>query len=337
MKPWILLVGLTAAAAWPAQRIPPEARGAAEALRTRFPGAVIENVRSPGSGDPGGTLGGERLYWIVRFRTGGHIAEASLTARGLLVRIVAPVESKDVPAAVVKTLKETWPAEALVGISRRETWGTLRFIAAETPRLIYGLTLMKDGRLTKLDIRSDGTVQTSPSANSSALAEAANDPFFPPPQVKEKEIPIPAEAVRAVEAVKREYPGAIVQTIEPTVFNDQSGTVETVYFDVEIGQQGKLKTVPVTPDGILLYTVTPVSQGDLPPVIAQAASKACPGGTFREAVLQEVKAVPGFVPIDQPRTVYTMEVLDGGRRDIAIIAPDGTRIVPARPWHWRGR
>ena len=29
MKPWILLVGLTAAAAWPAQRIPPEARGAA--------------------------------------------------------------------------------------------------------------------------------------------------------------------------------------------------------------------------------------------------------------------------------------------------------------------
>jgi hypothetical protein len=337
MKRWMGLFALAAAIAAPPQNIPREAQNAAAAFFALFPGAVLENVRPSGSSDPGGAVAGERMYWIFRFRAGGRSAEASLAADGLLIRIAAPVESGDVPPAIVKTMKDAWPSMALDGIRRIEIRATLRFIVADKPRAIYGLSLIKDGRPVKLDIRSDGSLQTPAASFSNILDDVVADSFFPPTAVQDKEIPIPAEAVRAVEAVKQEYPGAVVQAIDPTVFNDKSGTIETVFFDVEIGWRGKPKTVPVTPEGILLYTVTPLSAGDLPPVIAEAAARACPGGTISEAVRQEVRAVPRFVAIAAPRFVYSADVIDRGRRDTVIIAPDGTRIVPVRPWHWRGR
>ena len=96
----------------------------------------------------------------------------------------------------------------LDGVSRQEISATLPFLAADTPRVIYGLNLMKDGRPVKLDIRPDGSLQAAPSVLSNALAAAADDPFFPQPAIQQREIPIPAEAGGAVESVKREYPGA---------------------------------------------------------------------------------------------------------------------------------
>jgi hypothetical protein len=308
------------------QRLPPGSEKAAEAFRTLFPGGVLKGIRPPGLGDPAASIRDRRLYWVMRFQEKGRSKEALISPDGLLVRTQETIPLASLPEPLVQAIKKESAIGRFVKVQAQTTYATLKYVPAEAPRSYYGAEVEKDGRTFKVNIRPDGSADVPMDGIASGLLEGG-PPYIESPslRLKPEEIPVPDAAAAAVRAVKAALPGAIVRAFRETVYDDKSGHVEIVAYDIDVDVDGKAKTVPVTPEGVLVYLSLPAKTEDVPPRVLASIAGKVPGGIITRIVRQDVLAVPKFTALEKSRFAYVAEIETSfpRRRQFLPFSPEG--------------
>jgi hypothetical protein len=289
---------------------PPGSEKAVEAFRKAFPTATLEGIYSPGPMDPAAGIRDVRLYWVLRYRLDGKQHEALVTPDGLLIRTQETVPTGGLPEPVARGIRQLTSVATVRRVQSQETLATLKYAASPSPRVYYGAEVEKDGKTSKVNVRPDGRAEMPMEGIASDLLLQEGPPYIIAPSEKKPpvEIPIPEGAAKAVGALKARYPGCVLTDFRTTIYDDKTGHVETAYFELEIVIVGKARTVPVTPDGILVYLTEPVDPAAVPASVVSAILARVPGGTISRIVRQDVLAVPSFVPLEKPRFAYAVEI-----------------------------
>jgi hypothetical protein len=299
-----------------------------------FPGATLDEVVRPEDDLYAGSADALPLYWTFRFESGGEHKEVPITPDGLLVRKDKGLEREQLPEVVARALDREAQGASVKEIHRQETLATLKYVALEMPDVVYLVTVEKDGEESQVAVAADGTVQRvsergeqgegPEEEESEATAPAANEEL--------KEITIPEEAAKAVRAVKEVYPEAVVQDVEIVAYDDGTGNVEAIYYEVEFPLSGKPKTVLATPDGVILELNVPAEVQATPEAVTKAVAEKIPGAAIKAVTRQETRAGLKFVALNKPRIVYVAD-LEGTEKGKSLrFAPDGKKIEPFNPW-----
>jgi hypothetical protein len=310
---------------------------AAATLHRLYPSAVLDGVDRPKETDLAGGLGDGSLYWVFRFHMDDKQSEAYIAPDGLLVRKQDPVEASSLPQAVAEAISQAAANSTLKSVQRQETCAALRFVALETPKTSYAVTVEKEGKESRLTVRADAALVAEglqrPVAQEAEEEEptAGTSAKNPNP----KEITIPEPAAKAVRAVKEVYPSAVVQDVEEVAYDDRTGHVETILYEIEFPLAGSTKTVIATPDGVILSLSRPAEVTDLPQAVVKAIAEKVPGGIIKAVIKEEERAVARFVALKESRVVYLAEVVEKGKESIVRFSPDGKKIEPFNPWGTR--
>jgi hypothetical protein len=308
------------------KRFPAGSEKAVAAFQAHFPGAELEGIRSPGPGDPASAVRDVRLYWILRFQEKGRSKEALIAPDGLLVRTQETVPLATLSEPLVQAIKKESAIGTFVKVQAETTYATLKYVPADAPRSYFGAVVEKDGRTYKVDVRPDGSADLPMDGIASGLLEGG-PPYGEslPLRKKPEEIPVPEAAAGAVRGVKAALPGAIVRALRETIYDDKSGHVEIVAYDIDVDVDGTPKTVPVSTEGLLVYLSLPVKTEDIPASVLAAVSAKVPGGAVKQVVRQDVLAVPRFVPLEKSRFAYVAEIETSflRRRQFLPFSPEG--------------
>jgi hypothetical protein len=299
-----------------------------------FPGATLHEVVRPEDELYAGSAEGLPLYWTFRFESDGRQKEVPITPDGLVVRKDKDLRREELPKTVAQALDREAQGAIVKEIRRQETLATLKYVALKEPDVVYLVTVEKDGEESQVAVAADGTVQRvskrgeqgegPEEEESEATAPAANEQL--------KEITIPEEAAKAVRAVKKVYPQAVVQAVENVAYDDGTGNVEAIYYEVEFPLNGKPKTVLATPDGVILQLNAPAEVKAAPEAVLKAAAEKIPGAAIKAVTREETRAGLKFVALDKPRVVYVAD-LEGTDKERSVrFAPDGKKVEPFNPW-----
>jgi len=131
---------------------------------------------------------------------------------------------------------------------------------------------------------------------------------------------VPGLPPAAADAVKAEFPGAVVGEME------QETEDGVAVYEVELTRGGKEMEVTVTADGTIVEVETEIAQADLPKAVAAAIAKAAGGAKLTEIEREETRAVVRdgkLVKLDKPKVTYEAEFLKDGREVEVEVAPDG--------------
>lgn len=300
------------------QTLPPGSDRAVAAFHTLYPLGVLDDIRRPGENDLAGGAGGDILYWIFRFHEKGNHEEALISPGGLLIRHQEPCAKGDLPGAVAGALKKR--SAQLKHILKQETFATLKFLEAPSPRTSYILTVEKGKEKSQMSIDSAAVVRH---VRTIADRETEEEESGAAPV---KEMPVPERAAAAVKAVKSLYPEAILEDVEDVAYDDKTGNIEVAYFEVEISLAGKPKTLLATPEGVLLSSKKSLKIADLPPAVAAAVSREMPGALILTATEQKELTAPAFVGLALPPRVVYLAEFSGG--ELTRYSAEGKIIKP---------
>jgi hypothetical protein len=155
-------------------------------------------------------------------------------------------------------------------------------------------------------------------------AEPAKKPDAP------REIAIPDKASKAVKAIKELYPNGVVVEITTEVYQDPSGTVDVLTYEIEFLLDGAKREMVASPDGIIPHLWKPIAEKDLPKEVATTLARE--GGKIESVSQYEIRAGLQFAPLDKPRIVYQLEVEKDGTMSKLNLRADGTVVpAPVRP------
>jgi hypothetical protein len=143
---------------------------------------------------------------------------------------------------------------------------------------------------------------------------------------KEKEIDIPEKAAKAVKAIKALYPDAIVKEITHEVFDDGSGEIEILTYEVEFTTKGVKHEMVASPEGVIPHLWATVEAKNLPKAITEALDKAVPGAKVDKARRFEIRAGLRFAAIDKPKIYYTVHVEKDEKDKTIKLRPNGDVI-----------
>lgn len=298
-----------------------------------FPDAVLDDVVRP-EGFGGGSNGRQPLYWVCRFHIGDRHREVEITPDGIVIRKEDDVTRDQLPAAVARAVEGASANAAPKAIRRQETRAHLMYVAIDRPEVLYVAAVKRDGKATHLAVAADGTMlRSTGGAEAGEKGEENGAPAATPaPNRAVQEIATPDEAAKAVRAVKKVYPHAIVHAIEDVPYDDGTGRLQMLYYEVECSVDGKDKEVHATPDGLVLNLDRPLAAKDLPSVVAAAISKEIPGGTITSVSKQESRGDLRFVALDRPRVIYLAEFSSSKKDGTLRFAPDGKKVERFNPW-----
>jgi hypothetical protein len=311
---------------------------AVAAFHKAFPAAVLDEVVRPEDNFYAGSGDNLPLYWTIRYHLKDQRNEARITPDGLLVRKQERIDTKDLPPAVAEGVKKALEGATLKSLQRQETAATLKYAALEEPEVAYAVDVEKDGKTVHVSIQADGSIRRSAARPAGGEEEEEEEekeeaPAAAAAKDKEtKEFAVPDEARRAVKAVKEVFPQAVVQDVEYTAYDDGTGHVQTIYFEVEFVLKGQGKTLLVTPEGVILHLDRPVDAQELPKSTADALAKEVPGGVIKSVTKREIRAGLKFAPLEQSRVIYLVELEKQDKTSTVKLSPDGTKIEPFNPW-----
>jgi hypothetical protein len=292
--------------------VPKGAEKAVAAVRAAFPKATLDEAVEPkGFGGSGGK--GTPLFWAVRFHTGEVKRELAVTPEGVIIRLPVPVAVSDLPKAVADAVAKAAPGEKVKGAEKNEVRATLQYVALDKPRVRqYALDVSKGGKTIRLVVSPDGKSvrETKPQAEKKAAKP-------------EKELAIPAKAAKAVAALKALYPDAVVKQITHEVFDDGTGELEILTYEVEFVTKGVEREMVASPGGVIPHLWAPVETKALPKAVAEAVAKAAPGGKVEKARAFEVRASLRFGAREKAKVYYTVQVEKGGKTRALNVKPDG--------------
>jgi hypothetical protein len=178
--------------------------------------------------------------------------------------------------------------------------------------LFWAVRVSNGGKTTRLVVSPDGKSarETKVQAEKKAARPA-------------KELEIPAKAARAVAAVKALYPEAVVKQITHEVFDDGTGDLEILTYEVEFVTKGVERELVASPGGVIPHLWVPVEAKDLPKAVTEAVGKAAPGGRVEKARAFEIRASLRFAALEKAKVYYTVQVEKGGTTRTLKLKPDG--------------
>jgi hypothetical protein len=319
------LVALVAAVSAPAADdpkppIPKGAEKAVSSVRDSFPKAEIESVAEPkGFGGSGGK--GAPMFWSVRLRVGDKKYDLSVLPDGTVVRFPTAIEVKDLPKSVADAVAKALPDAKVRGAEKNEMRATLKYVALDKPQTRqYVLDVVADKKRSRITMTGEGgNVKVTELKEQKDEPEKKNKP-------DEKEIDIPAKAARSVRAIKALYPDAVVKQITIEAFDDGTGDVEVLTYEIEFLTKGALKEMVASPEGVIPHLWAPVAVKDLPKAITGAADKAVPGATIEKVSAHEIRASLRFGPLEKAKVYYTVSTEKDGKTQTVRVKPDGTVI-----------
>jgi len=297
------------------KEFPKGSEKAVAAVRAALPKAEIDEISEPkGFGSSGGK--GTPLFWSVRLHTGAKKHDLSVTPEGVIIRLPIPIEIKDLPKLVAEAVAKVAPGETVKSAEKNEMRATLKYVALDKARVQrYAVDLNKDGRTTRFVVSPDGK-----SANATAVAadKKADKPA--------KEFEVPAKAAKAVAALKALYPDLAVLKITQEVFDDGTGDLEILTYEVEFVTKGIEREMVASPEGVIPHLWAPVAAKDLPKVVTDALDKAAPEAKIEKARAFEVRASLRFGALEKAKVYYTVQIEKDGKERTLTVKPSGELI-----------
>jgi hypothetical protein len=235
----------------------------------------------------------------------------------------APVEPKDLPKEVSDGGAKARPGASIRKAQRLEIKHTLKYVAFDKPRVqSYQAILVNGEKRIRVQVAPDGKkLDARPVAAKKGEPRKGDDA---------KEIEIPAKATKAVKAIKELYPNSVVVEITTEVYQDPSGIVDVLTYEIEFLVKGELREMVASPDGIIPHLWNPIAQKDLPKEVAGTLAKE--DGKIESISRYEVRAGLQFAPLEKPRIVYQLEVEKDGNTSKLNLRADGSVVpAPVRP------
>ena len=201
---------------------------------------------------------------------------------------------------------------------KNEVRATLKYLALDRPHVQhYAVDVSKDGKTTRMVVTPDGK---SAKATDIRPEKKADKP--------EKEFEVPAKAARAVAALKAIYPDLVVKQITHEVFDDGTGDIEILTYEVEFVSKGVEREMVASPEGVIPHLWAPVEVKDLPKAVTEALEKSAPGVRIDKAQAFQIRAGLRFGALDKPKVYYTVQVEKDGTVQSLKFKPDGGVIKP---------
>jgi hypothetical protein len=162
-------------------------------------------------------------------------------SKGVTVKAVDP---KDIPRQIAEAAAKNAPGASITRAQRQEIRHTMQYVAIDRPRVQwYQATIVKDGKRLRVQLAPDGKQL---SRREVADREAAKGKEEAPADSR-KEIDIPPRASKAVKAIKELYPDAVVQAITTEVYQDPSGIVDVLTYEIEFLSKGTKREMVASP------------------------------------------------------------------------------------------
>src|SRR5262245_13639801 len=304
----------------PKPDIPKGAEKAVAAIQKEFPKAEIDAVAEPkGFGGSGGK--GTPMFWSVRFHVGEKKYELSVLPDGTIMRFPATVEVKNLPKPVADGIAKAAPGWTVQSVEKNEMRVTLKYVADEKPHVLqYTIDVVADKKRSRITMTgAAGNVKVA------EITEPKNDPAKGN-KPDEKEIDIPEKAAKAVKAIKGLYPDAVVKQITTEVFDDGTGDIEILTYEIEFVTKGVEREMVASPEGVIPHLWATVEAKNLPKAVTDAVDKAVPGAKIEKVQAHEIRASLRFGPIEKPKTYYTVKLTKDDKTQTIRLKPDGTVI-----------
>jgi hypothetical protein len=288
---------------------------AVAAVRTAFPKAEIDGAVEPkGFGGTGGK--GTPLFWTVHFHVQAKKRQLSVTPEGVIIRLPTPVEVNDLPKVVADAVAGAAAGATIKSAEKHEVRATMKYVRLAKPQVRqYAVDLSNDGKTTRFVVSPDGK---SVKATGIRAEKKAGKP--------DKEIDIPAKAGKAVAAIKALYPDALVKQITHEVFDDGTGQIEILTYEVEFVTNGIEREMVASPEGVIPHLWANVEAKDLPKAVADALDKAAPGSKIEKARAFELRASLRFGALAKAKVYYTVQVEKDGKARTLKVKPNGDVI-----------
>jgi hypothetical protein len=236
---------------------------------------------------------------------------------------VKELDPKDLPKEISEGASKSAPGAAIKKAKKQEIRHTLKYVALDQPKVqSYQAIILKDDKRVRVQLGPDGKkLSVQPVADKKE-----------PPADDKKEIDIPAKASKSVKAIKDLYPDAVVKEITTEVYQDPSGTVDVLTYEIEFIIKGSKREMVASPDGIIPHLWKPIADKDLPKTVVDALAKEVQGGKIESAAQYEIRAGLQFVPLDEPRVVFQLELEKDGKPSKLNLRADGSLVpAPVRP------
>ncbi len=287
---------------------------AVAAVRAAFPKGEIDEVAEPkGFGGSGGK--GTPLFWAVRLHDGSKKYDLSVTSEGVIIRLPISIEVKDLPKAVADAVARAAPGETIKSAEKNEMRATLKYVALDKPQVRqYAIDASKDEK-KRFVVSPDGK---SVKATAIPAEKKADKP--------EKEFDVPAKAAKAVAALKALYPDLAVLKITHEVFDDGTGDLEILTYEVEFVTKGIEREMVASPEGVIPHLWAPVAAKDLPKAVTDALDKAAPGAKVEKTQAFEIRASLRFGALEKAKVCYTVQVEKDGKERTLKFKPGGDLI-----------
>ena len=300
--------------------VPKGAEKAVAAVKAAFPKGEIDEVTEPkGFGGSGGK--GTPMFWSVRFHVGDAKHELSVLPAGTIMRLPTPVEVKNLPKAVADAVAKAAPDATIKSAEKQEMRVTLKYVASDKAQVLqYMIDVVKDDKRSRVTMTGEGG-----NAKVTELKEEKKEPAKDA-KTDEKEIDIPEKAAKSVKAIKALYPDAVVKEITTEVFDDGTGEIEILTYEVEFISKGVKREMVASPEGVVPHLWANVEAKTLPKAVTDAVDKAVPGARIEKIRAHEIRASLQFSAIEKPKVYYTVSVEKDGKSTTIKVKPDGTVI-----------
>lgn len=292
---------------------------AVASILKEFPKAELDEVVEPkGFGGSGGK--GTPMFWTVRFHIGERKQELSVLPEGGIIRLPLPVEVKDLPKAVADGVAKAAPEAKIQSAEKHEMRATMKYVALDKAQVRqYSIDVVKEGKRSRVTMNGDGS-----NAKVSELKDEKKD--APAAKPAEKEIDIPEKAAKSVKAIKALYPDAIVKQITTEVFDDGTGEIEILTYEIEFITKGAMREMVASPEGIIPHLWAAAEAKSLPKAVTEALDKAVPDAKVESVRAFEIRASLRFGMLEKPKVFYTVSVIKDEKKQSLKLKPNGELI-----------
>lgn len=297
--------------------IPKGSEKAVAGVRSAFPKGEIDEVAEPkGFGGSGGK--GTPMFWSVKFHVGEKKYELSVLPDGTIMRLPTPVEAKDLPKPVADAVAKAAPDATIRSAEKNEMRVTLKYVAFDKPQVRqYVIDVVKDKKRSRVTMTGD--------AKDVKVTELKDEKESGTKAVP-KGIEVPEKAAKSVAALKALYPDMVVVQITTEVFDDGTGDIEILTYEVEFFSKGVKHEMVASPEGVIPHLWATVEPKNLPKAVTDAVDKAVPGATVEGVKSFEFRASLRFGAIEKPKVYYSVSVEKDGKTSTVRVKPDGTVI-----------
>ncbi len=292
---------------------------AVAAVQEAFPKAEVDEVTEPkGFGGSGGK--GTPMFWSIRFHVDDKKHELSVLLDGTIMRFPTTVDVKDLPKVVADAVAKAAPESTVRSAEKNEMRATLKYVASEKAHVRqYVIEVVQDKKRSRVTMNGEAGDLKVTELEEERKADGTNKPDL-------KEIDLPAKAAKSVKAIKALYPDAVVVEVTTQVFDDGTGDIEILTYEIEFFSKGVKHEMVASPEGVIPHLWATIEPKNFPKAVTDAIEKALPGAKVENAKAFEFRASLKFGAIEKPKVYYTVSTDKEGKTVAIRVKPDGTLI-----------